>query len=98
MKKFAFAAVVVAMFAPSVCSAQVQIDMGRVTCGQYLAMDTDSQRDFAAWMSGWFNQKHGYTFIDISAYHRNVDNVMKFCADHPQETVMKVLQDATAAK
>jgi hypothetical protein len=98
MKKTAIMLAFAAMFAPSLGNAQVQIDMGRVTCGQYLAMAPDTQTVFAAWMSGWFNQKLGYTFIDIEAYHRNIDNVTKFCASHPQETVMKVLQDATAKK
>jgi hypothetical protein len=38
-----------AMLPPSV---QVQIDMGRVTCDEYLARPPDLSRDFAAWMSG----------------------------------------------
>jgi hypothetical protein len=98
MKKTAIMLALTAMFAPSLSHAQVQIDMGRVTCAEYLAAAPEKQTVFAAWMSGWFNQKLGYTFIDIEACHRNIENVTKFCAAHPQETVMKVLQDATAKK
>jgi hypothetical protein len=32
-----------------------------VTCAQYLAMPPEQSSVFAAWMSGWYNQKMGYT-------------------------------------
>jgi hypothetical protein len=77
-------------------SAQVMIDMSRVTCGEYLALPPAQAEDFSAWMSGWFNQKNGYVFVDLNAYQRNVANVKAWCASHPAETVMATLQRATA--
>jgi HdeA/HdeB family len=43
--------------------AQYAINMSLVTCTQYLAMPPDRSRIFSAWMSGWFNQKTGYTYV-----------------------------------
>ena len=58
------------MLVPSIGQAQVMVEMPLVTCAQYLAMPPEQSSIFAAWMSGWYNQKMGYTYIDIQAYER----------------------------
>jgi hypothetical protein len=45
-------------------------------------------------MSGWFNQKMGYTYINLEAYQRNVANVKAWCGTNPGELVMTGLQRA----
>jgi hypothetical protein len=96
MKELAFCLTVGAALLSTVSHAQVTIDMSRVTCSQYLAMAPAQSATFSAWMSGWFNQKNGYVFVDINAYERNVANVKFWCASNPTETVMAGLQRATA--
>jgi acid stress chaperone HdeB len=64
--------------------------MARVTCADYLALSAAD-----SWMSGWFNQKTGYAFVDLNAYARNVANVNSWCASNPTQTVMTGLQRAT---
>ena len=96
MRKLAFGLAMVGMFAPSLGQAQVAIDMGRITCGEYLAMAPETADIFSAWMSGWFNQKMGYTYVNLQAYERNVANVTTWCATNPGELVMTGLQRATA--
>src|SRR6476660_5288907 len=96
MKKLAIGLTLAAAMVPAVAPAQVTFDMSRVTCAQYLAMPPAQSADFSAWMSGWFNQKNGYVFVDLSAYARNVANVKSWCAVNPAQTVMAGLQQATA--
>ena len=93
MKIAAFCLMLAGPISPSVTHAQVSIDMARVTCADYLALSPDSAV-FSAWMSGWFNQKTGYVFVDLNAYARNVVNV-KLGAFKPTQTVMAGLQRAT---
>jgi len=80
--------------APTAASAQVSIDMNRITCGEFVAMPAEDGDMTAAWMSGWFNQKAGYTWIDLQAYGRNVENIRKYCVANPQEMVMAVIERA----
>jgi hypothetical protein len=47
-------------------------------------------------MSGWFNQKMGYTYINLEAYERNVASVKAWCGTNPGELVMTGLQRATS--
>ena len=81
---------------PCAAHAQVKIDMARVTCADYLALSAEDSAVFSAWMSGWFNQKTGYVFVDLNAYARNVANVKAWCVLNPTQTVMAGLQRATA--
>jgi hypothetical protein len=83
---------------PATGNAQVAIDMSSVACAQYLAMPPDQARDFAAWMSGWFNQKNGYVWVDLTAYQQNIAKVRALCAERPTDTVMSVLARATGTR
>lgn len=98
MKKLVFAAALAGALAPSLSHAQVKIDMERITCGEYLAMTPDDSRDFSAWMSGWFSQKSGRTFIDTGLFQKNVASVKDWCASHTSEAVMTGLQRAFEKK
>lgn len=95
MKKLVFC-LILAATTSTAAHAQLTIDMSRITCAEYLAMPPAQSADFSAWMSGWFNQKNGYSFIDLNAYARNVANVKSWCALNSNQTVMAGLQRATA--
>jgi len=94
MKKLAYSLAIVGAIAPSLAHAQLKIDMTQWTCAQYLAMPADDAANFAAWMSGWYNQKQGYVWVNLQAYERNVANVRAFCAANPTEKIMTALDRA----
>jgi hypothetical protein len=74
--------------------AQVTINMSRVTCADYLAMTGEQSDVFGAWVGGYFNQKTGYTWIDLDAQRRNVASLKAWCATYPAEFVMTGLARA----
>ena len=80
---------------PITANAQLTIDMGSITCGQYLSMPPAQSRDFSAWMSGWFSYQLRKTSIDLVTHEKNIANVKAWCQYHPQETVMSGLKNAT---
>jgi len=57
---------------PMAANAQVTIDMGAFTCGQYLAMSPTISRDFSAWMSGWSSYQTRKTFVDVIAHQKHI--------------------------
>lgn len=95
MKKLIYAFAVASALIPAVAGAQIKIDITLVTCAQYRAMPPEEAANFAAWMSGWFNQKQGYVWINLQAYERNVANVKAYCAANPDDKVMAALERAT---
>ncbi|PPD41520.1 MAG: hypothetical protein CTY15_13465 [Methylocystis sp.] len=96
MKKLILALAMAGAFAPSLAQAQVKIDMTKVTCGEVLAMTPEDQSDFAAFMSGFFAQRSGRTFIDTALFQKNAASVMDWCSSNKGESVMAGLQRAFA--
>ena len=91
MRKAICLLAVIGALSPPGADAQVMIDMTRVTCADYLAMPPRNSHVFSAWMSGWFNQKKGYVWVDLGEFDRNIAAVQSYCASHPTEPVMSVV-------
>jgi len=79
---------------PVVANAQLTIDMGKITCGQYLAMPPSQSDNFSAWMSGWFSYQNRRTFVDILLHQKNIASVKAWCQYHQSESVMSGLQQS----
>ena len=79
---------------PVVANAQLTIDMGSITCGQYVAMPPSQSDNFSAWMSGWFSYQNNKTYVDIVAHQKNIASVKEWCKYHPSESVMTGLKKA----
>jgi HdeA/HdeB family len=95
MKKLLFGLALAAL-TPSLSQAQMKIDMSKITCEQMLAMLPDDQADFAAFMSGWFAQKSGRTFVDLGLSKKNIASVHDWCASNKSESVMAGVNRAYA--
>ena len=95
MKKALSVLLFIIVTLPSVAQAQLIIDMNRLTCAQFLAMSPQQARIYSAWMSGWFNQKTGYAWVDLNAYERNFANVRQWCTTSPGQNVMEGLKRST---
>jgi hypothetical protein len=79
---------------PAFASAQLTIDVGNITCGQYVAMSPAQSDKFSAWMSGWFSYKNNKTYVDLVAHQKNIASVKEWCRFHPDERVMTGLKNA----
>lgn len=98
MRRFVVGLIIAGFAMPHVVAAQASVDMARMTCADYLAMSAADSAVFSAWMSGWFNQKKGYVWINLDAYNRNVASVKAWCGANPAQTVMAGLERSTAGQ
>ena len=80
---------------PMAANAQVTINMGAITCGQYLAMSPSMSRDFSAWLSGWYSYQTRRTSVDLLAHQTNIAKVKSWCRYSPQRSVMSVVNYMT---
>jgi hypothetical protein len=78
---------------PMAAHAQTTIDMGKITCAQYLAMSPSMSRDFSAWMSGWAAYQVRRTYVDLLKHQQNVESFKSWCQLRPQASVMDALQN-----
>jgi hypothetical protein len=86
--KFVWILVLLGAAIPTTSQAQVTINMSRVTCADYVAMTPEQSDVFGSWVSGYFNEKTGYTWIDLNAQSRNEANLKAWCFTYPGELVM----------
>ena len=70
--------------------AQMTVDLGKVTCKQYLFDNLLSANSpmVAAWLSGYFNGKRNDTVIDIGAFKKNKDVVEDYCRMNSDVTLI----------
>ena len=92
MKLRSMSAALAISLLPAAAAAQVTIDMGAFTCGQYLAMSPTMSRDFSAWMSGWYSYQTRRRVVDVLAHRKNIESVKSWCQFRPRESVMVALQ------
>jgi len=97
MRKLDFGLAVAISILPTVGHAQATLDTTQVTCASYVAMSPDQARIFSAWISGWFNQKWGYTTVGFEDFGRNVASVRQWCTGNPQATGLGAFRSATRA-
>jgi hypothetical protein len=98
MKKLACSLAFLGAILPSFAKAQLMIDMSKVTCADYLGLSPHDSHVMSAWMSGWFNQKRGYVWIDLGDYEGNIAKVQQWCSGNPNATLMSAIQRVVTNK
>jgi acid stress chaperone HdeB len=72
--------------------AQVQIEVSKITCEQYLLFKVADPRDIAIWLSGYYHGKKGSTVLETQALKDNADKLSSYCRGHPRDTVMQAVE------
>ena len=73
-------------------TAQVRLEMTRITCKQWLDAAWDQQNFMQYWMSGYFNASRNNNVLDFSRLKNNTKNVTNYCKKHRSETLMSAIQ------
>ena len=77
---------------PPAAHAQTTVDMGRITCAQYLAMSPPMSEHFSAWVSGWAAYQMRRTYVDLVAHQKNIASMKSWCQLRPQASVMDAVK------
>jgi hypothetical protein len=67
------------VFAPA--SAQVVVDVSKITCDQYVYSKITTPNLIAAWLSGYYNAKRNNKIVDLDTLEDNVSKVTNYCYD-----------------
>jgi HdeA/HdeB family len=90
MKAWLIALVALSVFCAREASAQMTVDVAKITCRQYLFDKTFSPRApmIANWLSGYFNGLKNNTVVDLGAMAKNKDKVEDYCRMNLHTTIM----------
>jgi len=90
-RKLIAIAALLAAFSAKPASAQVIIQMGAITCGDFLAADPDRQVLVASWVGGYYSASKNLNVFDSRYAKRNADVAIKYCKAHKQDSFLSVV-------
>ena len=74
-------------------AAQIQLDMNRVTCKDYLGYSPESREFIRFWMSGYYNAAANSSVLNYDRLQSNSARVMTYCKTHKSATLPTAIQE-----
>jgi acid stress chaperone HdeB len=74
-------------------AAQIQLDMNRVTCKDYLGYNPESRDFIRFWMSGYYNAAANSSVLNYDRLQSNSGKVATFCKTHKSATLPNAIQE-----
>jgi hypothetical protein len=81
-----------ALAVPSSASAQVMVDLSKMTCDQFIKYKVADPKLIAVWLNGYFHGKRGDTMIDTQKLNADADEVEKFCFKNHDAPLMQSVE------
>jgi len=73
-------------------SAQVTLDIAKVTCDQYVGYKITDPQNISIWLSGYFNGRRGNTINDTQGLEANAKKLRDYCFRNPATPVMQAVE------
>jgi hypothetical protein len=89
---------IISVFGISVGRAEETIDIAKITCDQFLSGQIYDAQTFAIWLGGYYHGTRHNTVVDVSAFKKHALDVMDYCIEHIDMTLMEAVQNALGAK
>ena len=74
-------------------TAQIRLDMNRVTCKDYLGYSAESRDFIRFWMSGYYNAAANSSILDYDRLQSNSARVTTYCKKHKSATLPNAIQE-----
>ena len=88
--------VVLLAAASAPASAQIKLDMNRITCGDWLSYGP-ADRDFVRFfMSGYYNAAANSNVLDFNRLEKNSEKVMAFCKKRKSDTLPTAIKNSAS--
>ena len=99
MKKILFiSSAIVFLTASSMASAQVTVDVSKITCDEFVKYDIADPRQIAAWISGYYHGIHNNPVVDRQQTLGGSEEIEEYCFKHPGARVMETLNESERAR
>jgi predicted NAD/FAD-binding protein len=77
-------------------TAQVNLNMNDITCGQWLAFPPDGQQFVQYWMSGYYNAAANSSVLNYDRLQKNSAKVLAFCKKNKSKTLPTAIKAAAS--
>jgi acid stress chaperone HdeB len=73
-------------------SAQVMLDVSKVTCWQFVTYKVTSPKYLAVWLSGYDHGRRGDVVLDMQQVVANADKLEAYCTKNPDVPMMQAAE------
>ena len=95
MKRALFiSSAIVFVTASSMASAQVTVDVSKITCDEFVKYDIADPRHIAAWISGYYHGLRNNPVVDKQQTLEGSEKIEGYCFKHPDALVMETLKES----
>src|ERR1700722_19463779 len=85
-------ALLLCLVSGSGASAQIMIDVARITCKQFLNDTITVPDNIAYWLGGYYDGRRGNTEFDVDVLKHNVSKLEDYCVHNQDVTVMDAVE------
>lgn len=83
---------VLCVLASAPLSAQVAIDVAKLTCHQFATFKVAHPDKLAIWLNGYFHGKRGDMVVDSQELAGNTDKVKEYCIKNPDLPLIQAVE------
>jgi hypothetical protein len=73
-------------------SAQVTVDVAKITCEQFTLYKVDDPKKIAIWIRGYYDGKRNNTVVDTQQFDANLRKITDYCIRNPSEPVLHAVE------
>lgn len=82
----------VAVAATASASAQVMVDVSKITCDQYITQRITHSRTVSIWLSGFYAGRRNKPVVDTQALDRNSNKLSRFCESNREMPLLDAVE------
>ena len=72
-------------------SAQVTIDVGKITCNQFALYKVSDPDTIAVWLHGYYSGKRDNTVVEVEKLKANVKKLRDYCLQNPDTNLLQAV-------
>ena len=73
-------------------SAQVTIDVGKITCNQFALYKISDPDTIAVWLHGYYSGKRGNTVVEVEKLKANAKKLRDYCLENPDTNLLEAVE------
>ena len=77
---------------PTAVSAQVTIDVGKITCDQFALFKVSDPDTIAVWLHGYYSGKENNTVVEVEKLKANVKRLRDYCLQNPETNLLAAVE------
>mgnify|MGYP001825458581 CR=1 FL=1 len=77
---------------PTAATAQVTIDVGKITCDQFALFKVSDPDTIAVWLHGYYSGKRGNTVVEVEKLKANAKKLRDYCLENPDANLLDAVE------